>query len=105
MTYILANPGKRRLIPMQAEMKFVDDSSRLSPSVAPRDDLVDASEEIKDSPVVPKVTTSHKGRSYARCCYAVTTVAAATVAVAGTVFQLYGKEIMGAYTNMMNHTS
>ncbi len=90
---------------MQSEMRSVDDSLRLDSSLTPTGELVDASEELNASAVVPKVATSHKGRSYARCCYAVTTVAAVTVAVAGTVFQLYGKEIMGAYTNMMNHTS
>ncbi len=105
MTYILANPGKRRLTPMSSQLRSVDDSIPFDPSAATRDDLVDASEEPTVPAEAPKVATSHKGRSYARCCYAVTTVAAVTVAVAGTAFQLYGKEIMGAYTNMMNHTS
>jgi hypothetical protein len=52
----------------------------------------------------PKDVASHRGRSYARCCCAFTTAAAVTAAVAGVAFQLYGKEIMGAYSDWMSHT-
>ena len=85
---------------MSSEMNTLRAPTDLSTSPI----LLSTAPDADASDEEPKATASHKGRSYARCCCAVTTVAAVTAAVAGVAFQFYGNEIIGAYSNLMHHT-